>query len=53
MSELLMLSLAVGGFLALLLLSRELFGRNGKENEAFARNHIEDAMKIKARQYEN
>jgi hypothetical protein len=40
-------------FLAAMLIGYELLKKHGKENEHFRRNHVEDAMRIKAKQYQN
>jgi hypothetical protein len=53
MNEILIASLGVAGFLAVILIGYEFLRRNGEDNEVFERNHVEDAMRIKAKQYEN
>lgn len=53
MNEIFILSLAIAGFVAVILVGYEFMKKNGKENEVFARNHVEDAMRIKAKQYDN
>ncbi len=53
MNEILIFSLGVAGFLAIMLIGYEFLKKKTKENEVFARNHVEDAMRIKAKQYEN
>jgi len=44
---------ALGGFLAVTLIGYQFLRKHRKENESFARSHVEDAMRIKAKQYEN
>lgn len=53
MNEILILSMGIAVFIAVILIGREFLKKNGKENEVFARNHVEDAMRIKAKQYDN
>jgi hypothetical protein len=53
MNEIFILSFAIAGFVAVILIGREFLKKNGKENEVFTRNHVEDAMRIKAKQYED
>ena len=40
-------------FLAVVLIGREILKKMKNENEIFERNHVEDAMRIKAKQYES
>lgn len=53
MDEIFILSLGLACFLAIIIIGHEFFKKPRKENEVFARNHAEDAMRIKAKQYEN
>ncbi len=53
MNEILIFSFSIAGFLAITLIGYEFLKRNRKDSETFARNHVEDAMRIKAKQYEN
>ncbi|MEE9323507.1 MAG: hypothetical protein V3U72_03090 [Candidatus Aenigmarchaeota archaeon] len=53
MDEILILSLGITGFLAIMFVAYEFLRKQKKESETFARNHVEDEMRIKARQYEN
>lgn len=53
MNEILIFSIGIAGFLAITFIAYQFLKKNSKENEVFARNHVEDAMRIKARQYEN
>lgn len=53
MNEIFIFSLGVGIFLALVIVVHEVLDRHMKENQTFARNHAEDAMKIKAKQFDN
>lgn len=40
-------------FFAAILIGYEFLKKGKKENEVFARSHAEDAMRIKARQYQD
>ncbi len=53
MNEILIASLGITGFMAIMFIAYQFLRKNSRENEIFARNHVEDAMRIKARQYEN
>ncbi len=43
----------VAGFLAVTFIGYRFLRKHSRENETFARNSAEDAMKIKAKQYRN
>ena len=53
MNEILILSIGIAGFLAITFIAYGFLSKRTKENKVFARNHVEDAMRIKARQYED
>jgi hypothetical protein len=44
---------AVAGFMAVTFIGYKFLRKQRRENETFARNNAEDAMRVKAKQYEN
>jgi len=53
MNEIILASAGIAGLISTAIIGYQFFIRkHRKENEFFARNHIEDEMRIKARQYE-
>lgn len=53
MNEIFIASLIVAGSIAVTFIGYHFLRALGEEDRTFARNHVEDAMRIKARQYEN
>ena len=53
MNEILMISLSMAGFVVTMLVGHRLIKNSLMNNDIFSRNSLEDAMRIKARQFES
>ncbi len=52
MNEILLIAFNACAFAGIVVIGYLFLRKNGRESETFARNHVEEAMKIKAKQYE-